>query len=61
MEQEQFCVMMNDFEQRVVIKSLNDFRNTLIENDFPTDDVDDVLLKVIDAGPKKRRRHRKER
>ncbi len=61
MEQEQVCVMMNDFEQRVVIKSLNDFRNTLIENDFPTDDVDDVLLKVIDAGPKKRRRHRNER
>ena len=59
---EQVCVMMNDFEQRVVIKSLNEFRSFLIRNNYPTDDVDDILVKVIDADPpKKRRRDRDER
>ena len=56
----QVCVMMDDYEQRVVIKSLNEFRNTLIQEELPTEDVEKMLLKVIDAplakGSRKKQR-----
>jgi len=39
----------------VVFSTLNDKRNELLKEQRPTDVVDDVLLKVIDAPAKKRR------
>ena len=54
---EQFSVTMNEFEQRVMSRSLNEFRNVLIREDYPTDDVDRILLRVIDA-PSTRRKWR---
>ena len=59
---EQFSVTMNEFEQRVMIRSLNEFRNVLIREDYPTDDVDRILLRVIDAPSTRRKwRNRDER
>ena len=59
---EQFSVTMNEFEQRVMIMSLNEFRNVLIREDYPTDDVDRILLRVIDAPSTRRKwRNRDER
>ena len=36
-------------EQGVMINGLNDFRNDLIREEKPTEDVDELLLKVIEA------------
>ena len=49
---------LDDFEQSVVIRSLNDFRNTLIEDNLPTEDVDDVLIKVVRAKYDRKKRGR---
>ena len=37
----------------MVIHALNDFRNDMIGEDRPTDLIDEVLLKAIDAPVKK--------
>lgn len=50
---EQVCVMMDDFEQRVTLKSLNEFRNTLIREELPTEDVEEMIMKVANAQPLK--------
>lgn len=42
-------VKMDQQEQGVVIKALNEMRNDLLQKGRHTDAVDDVLLKVIDA------------
>ncbi len=53
---------LNDFEQRLMVNGLVEFKNDLNRNDKPTEDVDDLILKVIDAPPvKNRRRDREER
>ncbi len=49
-------VTLDDFEQRLMINGLADFRNDLIREDKPTEDVDDLILKVIDAPTKKEKR-----
>lgn len=36
-------------EQQLMVRSLYDLRSAQIKNDGPTEDVDDLLLKVIDA------------
>ena len=54
-------IEVNDFQRRVIIRSLSDVRNVLIEKQCPTDDVNDALLRVIDAKPKKRGRGREAR
>lgn len=52
---EKVCVMMDDFEQRVTLKSLNEFRNTLIREELPTEDVEEMIMKVSNAEPLKRK------
>ena len=49
-------VALDPFEQRLMVSGLADFRNALIHDETPTEDVDDVLLKVIDAPSKKPKR-----
>ena len=44
---------LDRYEHGVVINALNDMRNDLIGEDRPTDIVDEILLKTIDAPTKK--------
>jgi len=53
-------VNLDSFEQRLVVKGMNNFRNELIRDEKPTEDVDDILLKIIDAPPQKRKRDERE-
>ena len=49
-------VTLDNFEQRLMVSGLADFRNDLIREDKPTEDVDDLILKVIDAPTKNEKR-----
>ena len=49
-------VELDDFEQRLMVSGLAEFRNDLIRDEKPTEDVDDLILKVIDAPTKKEKR-----
>ncbi len=50
------CIVMNEKEQRIVIKSLLEFRNSLIDRDLWCEDVDRMLVRVVDAPPAKKKR-----
>ena len=55
-------IEVDDFEHRVMMEALANRRNHLIEEKKPTEDISDVLLKVIDAPYKKKKaREREER
>ena len=56
MSGEKVVVTLDDFEQRLLVSGLADFRNDLIREDKPTEDVDDLILKVIDAPTHKEKR-----
>lgn len=45
---------LSEFEQRLLINALVHFRNELLETQRPTEDINNLLLKIIDA-PKTRR------
>ncbi len=45
---------LTDFEHRLMVGGLTDFRNRLIQEKGPTEDINELLLKVIDA-PQRRR------
>lgn len=49
-------VTLDSFEQRLLVSALTDFRNELLREERPTEDVDVLLLKVIDAAPQKERK-----
>lgn len=53
---ERVVITLDDFEHRLIIGGLNSFRNGLIQDDKPTEDIDDLILKVIDAPTRKERR-----
>ena len=53
---ERVVITLDDFEHRLMIGGLNSFRNGLIQDDKPTDDIDDLILKVVDAPTLKERR-----
>ena len=57
MADERRVVMLDDFEQRLMVNGLTDFRNDLLREEKPTEDVDDLILKVIDAPTKKEKRN----
>ena len=54
---------MDEFEQRLMVSGLMDFRNDLPKDDKPTEDNNDLILKVIEKKKKKekRRAEREER
>ena len=58
--EEKVVVTLDGFEQRLLVSGLNDFRSDLLREDKPTEDVDDLIIKVIDAPKEKRRRSLRE-
>ena len=47
-------ITLDDYEWKIVINALNDFRNSLIQQERYTDAVDDIMIKVINAKPKRK-------
>ena len=56
MSGEKVVVTLDDFEQRLMVSGLMDFRNDLLKEEKPTEDINDLILKVIDAPTKKEKR-----
>ena len=54
MADEKHVVMLDDFEQRLMVNGLTDFRNDLLREDKPTEDVDDLLYKLMKIKKKLR-------
>ena len=57
---EKRVVTLNDYEQRLMVRGLTDFRNDALRDGVPTEDVEDLILKVIDA-PMRRGKRRSDR
>ena len=56
MAEDKRIISVDGYEHRIMVASLNNFRNNLLADRKPTEDVDDLLLKVIDAPTKKEKR-----
>ena len=56
MAEDKIVVTLDSFEQLLMVSALTDFRNDLLREEKPTEDVDGLLLKVIDAAPQKERK-----
>ena len=56
MAEEKVVVTMEDYEQRLAVKGLMEFRGDLLEEDMPTEDLDELSLKIIDAPTRKEKR-----
>lgn len=46
-------IVIADFEHRLLVKALVQFRNELLRTEKPTEDINDLILKVIDAPQNK--------
>ena len=57
---EKRVLTVDDFEHNLMLNGINEYRNMLLEQELPTDDVDDLLLKVLDAPLQKRGRFERE-
>ena len=56
MAEEKKVATLDDFEQRLMVSGLMDFRNDLLRDEKPTEDINDLILKAIDAPTKKEKR-----
>ena len=45
-------IKFTDFECNLLINGMNEFRNILLAEDLSTEDVDELLLKIIDKSEK---------
>ena len=63
MRGERVTLTLDSFEQRLMVNGLVEFKNILRKQDKPLEDIEDLILKVIDAPTKKekRRAEREER
>ena len=43
-------IKFTDFECNLLINGMNEFRNMLLAEDLPTEDVDELLLKIIEKA-----------
>ena len=51
--EKKYYIALDDFELQVIVNCLNNMRNQLFADGKYTDDVDDVLLKIIYVPTKK--------
>ena len=49
MYKKKYRVILTQFEQRLLVKVLAEFRSQLLGDGRPTEDINDLILKVIDA------------
>ena len=49
-------IELDEFNHNLLINGLNEFRNILLQKEKPTEDVDALLLKLIDARTRRERR-----
>ena len=45
-------IKLDSFVLNLLINGINEFRNMLLAEDLPTEDVDELLLKLIDVYEK---------
>lgn len=59
---EKHVIEVDEYQHGLIINSLNDKRNELVEQGKDTEFVDDTLIEVMDAPMKReKKRHRDER
>ena len=56
MAEEEHVITVGSYEHRLMIAGINHFRNDLLQTGKPTEDVETLLLKVIQAPARKKRR-----
>lgn len=49
MREEKKVITVNSFQHNLLINGINEFRNVLLAEQQPTEDVDSLLIKIIDA------------
>ena len=42
-------IKLDSFELNLLINGMNEFRNMLLAEDLPTEDIDELLLKLIET------------
>ena len=47
MKEKKVKMKFTDFECNLLINGINEWRNMLLATDYPTEDVDELLLKII--------------
>ena len=57
MRAEKHVVTLDEFQHNLLINGLNAFRNDLLAERKPTEDVDDLILKLIRAPIRKEKRN----
>ena len=53
-------IVVDPFEHDLMINGIKEFRNMLIEEEKPTEDVDNLLMKILDAPNQRKRRFDRE-
>ena len=56
MDTKKYEIEVDDFQHRFIIQALSEKRNELIAEGKSTEDINDLLLKVIDTKQKKKKR-----
>ena len=50
--EKKLILALDGYEQRILIRALNDLRTQLIREERPTDPVDELIMKVYETRPK---------
>lgn len=53
MREQRYYLVFDEFEQGIIIRSLNELRNRLLSEGRYTDAVDELLIKFVNAKKKK--------
>ena len=56
MDTQKYEIEVDDFEHRMLVQALSEKRNELIAEGKSTEDINELLLKVIDAKPVKKKK-----
>ncbi|MGO5050960.1 hypothetical protein ACTQ6A_00335 [Lachnospiraceae bacterium LCP25S3_G4] len=53
MKEERYHLALDRYDKKIVLNALNTLRNQQVQEERPTDPVDDLIIKVSEASTKK--------
>lgn len=56
MRTEKHVVTLDEFQHNLLINGMNEYRNDLLNAKQPTEDVDELLLKLMDAPTRREKK-----
>lgn len=55
MYEKKYAITLDSFDKDLLVNGMNEFRNMLLDDGLPTEEVEKLIIRIIDTPPRRER------